>query len=60
VLTLDAGDGAATGLFGQSGLEDRPALSGISGIVLGSKGGVDYLFIACQSRILVYRIVTAP
>ena len=59
VLILEAKSGATLGVFGQSALNDRPIISGITGASFGSKDGADYLFIAAQSRILVYRMVVA-
>jgi hypothetical protein len=59
ILALNANDGSMSGIFGNTEIEERPALSGITGAAIGSKDGIDYLFVACQSRILVYRIVAA-
>jgi hypothetical protein len=60
VLTIDAETGDLSGSFGRSAIADRPALTAIYGAAMGTKDGTDYLFIACQSRILIYRMVVAP
>jgi len=59
ILALNTDDGGMSGIFGNIAIEERPSLSGISGATIGSKDGKDYLFVACQSRVLVYRIVAA-
>ncbi len=59
ILALDAADGSLSGVFGNSAIEDRPAITGIMGASIGGKDGIDYLFVACQSRVMVYRIVAA-
>lgn len=55
-LALNAADGALAGLFGQKALDDRPPLWNIAGMGVGSRDGADYLFVAAQYRLLVYRI----
>jgi hypothetical protein len=59
VLLMDATTGDVNGSFGRREIEDRPLVSNPTGMAFGSKDGKEYVFIACQSRILVYRIVTA-
>lgn len=59
ILALNASDGSMSGIFGNIAFEDRPALSGITGADIGSKDGADYLFVACQSRVMVFRIAAA-
>ena len=56
LLALNADDGSLNGIFANKALDDRPQLWGISGAGVGSKDGADYLFVAAQYRVLVYRI----
>lgn len=59
VLALDTADGTFSAIFGQAAVGARPPLTSITGAAIGSKNGMDYLFIASQYRVLVYRIVVA-
>jgi outer membrane protein assembly factor BamB len=56
VVARDAQSGAQIAVFGDKAEGERPPLTNIHGMAVGSKAGAEYLFVLANAGVLVFRI----